>query len=101
VRGRGGSRSSQRPRNALGHDARIRPGFAWGLSSVGRATALHAVGQEFEPPSLHQFPAFVAGFKFAGVQSFMEGRWAQIRRKTAGRIQSDFVDYGRPLTTAY
>ena len=27
----------------------------WGLSSAGRATALHAVGQEFEPPSLHHF----------------------------------------------
>lgn len=25
-----------------------------GLSSVGRATALQAVGQEFDPPSLHQ-----------------------------------------------
>ena len=28
--------------------------FQWGLSSVGRATALQAVGQGFEPPSLHQ-----------------------------------------------
>ena len=26
----------------------------WGCSSVGRAPALHAGGQEFEPPHLHQ-----------------------------------------------
>ena len=25
----------------------------WGISSVGRAPALHAGGQEFEPPILH------------------------------------------------
>jgi hypothetical protein len=25
----------------------------WGCSSVGRAPALHAGGQEFEPPHLH------------------------------------------------
>ena len=27
---------------------------AWGCSSVGRAVALQAIGQEFEPPQLHQ-----------------------------------------------
>ena len=27
--------------------------FNWGISSVGRAPALHAGGQEFEPPILH------------------------------------------------
>ena len=27
----------------------------WGRSSVGRAPALHAGGQEFEPPRLHHF----------------------------------------------
>lgn len=27
----------------------------WGISSVGRAPALHAGGQEFEPPILHFF----------------------------------------------
>ena len=26
----------------------------WGISSVGRASALQAEGQEFEPPILHQ-----------------------------------------------
>ena len=26
---------------------------SWGLSSAGRASALHAEGQEFESPSLH------------------------------------------------
>ena len=28
--------------------------FAWGCSSVGRAVALQAIGQEFESPQLHQ-----------------------------------------------
>ncbi len=32
----------------------------WGLSSVGRATALHAVGQRFDPASLHLFLWFGA-----------------------------------------
>ena len=26
----------------------------WGCSSVGRAVALQAIGQEFDPPQLHQ-----------------------------------------------
>ncbi len=26
----------------------------WGRSSAGRASALHAEGQEFDPPRLHQ-----------------------------------------------
>ena len=28
----------------------------WGCSSAGRASALHAEGQEFDPPHLHQQP---------------------------------------------
>ena len=28
--------------------------ISWGLSLVGRAPALHAGGQEFDSPSLHQ-----------------------------------------------
>ena len=27
---------------------------SWGCSSAGRASALHAEGQEFDPPHLHQ-----------------------------------------------
>ena len=27
----------------------------WGFSSAGRAPALHAGGQEFESPNLHQY----------------------------------------------
>ena len=27
----------------------------WGVSSVGRASALHAGGQEFKSPTLHHF----------------------------------------------
>ena len=30
----------------------------WGCSSAGRAPALQAGGQEFDPPHLHQFTAF-------------------------------------------
>ena len=30
----------------------------WGCSSVGRAPALQAGGQEFEPPQLHQTFAY-------------------------------------------
>ncbi|KTD06090.1 hypothetical protein Lgra_2867 [Legionella gratiana] len=30
----------------------------WGRSSAGRAPALHAGGQEFDPPRLHQFRGF-------------------------------------------
>ena len=29
-------------------------GEKWGRSSAGRASALHAEGQEFDPPRLHQ-----------------------------------------------
>ncbi len=29
--------------------------FKWGLSSAGRAPALHAGGQRFDPARLHQF----------------------------------------------
>ena len=29
--------------------------WSWGCSSVGRAVALQAIGQEFESPQLHQF----------------------------------------------
>lgn len=29
---------------------------SWGISSVGRAVASHATGQEFESPMLHHFP---------------------------------------------
>ena len=30
----------------------------WGISSAGRAPALHAGGQRFEPAILHQFESF-------------------------------------------
>ena len=37
----------------IGHTAYIEI-LSWGLSLVGRAPALHAGGQEFDSPSLHQ-----------------------------------------------
>ena len=33
----------------------------WGCSSAGRASALHAEGQEFDPPHLHQEWAHSSG----------------------------------------
>lgn len=36
----------------------------WGCSSVGRAPALQAGGQEFDSPHLHQFKQFHAHFAF-------------------------------------
>ena len=40
----------------------------WGCSSVGRAVALQAIGQEFESPQLHQprddFKFEISNFKF-------------------------------------
>ena len=34
----------------------VAAGFPWGISSVGRAPALQAGGQRFEPANLHQVP---------------------------------------------
>ena len=41
--------------------AEERPSHVWGCSSAGRAPALHAGGQEFEPPHLHQMWAHSSG----------------------------------------
>ena len=35
-------------------DTQFDKDISWGLSLVGRAPALHAGGQEFDSPSLHQ-----------------------------------------------
>ena len=42
----------------------------WGISSVGRAPALHAGGQEFEPPILQNYlkslkGSFLVGFSYS------------------------------------
>ena len=40
----------------LGLSKEIKRSFIeWGFSSAGRAPALHAGGQEFDPPNLHHF----------------------------------------------
>lgn len=36
------------------HEVRILVSALWGCSLAGRASALHAEGQEFDPPHLHQ-----------------------------------------------
>ena len=40
----------------------------WGCSSAGRAPALHAGGQEFDPPHLHQ--------RVSGIERTAETKWA-------------------------
>ena len=47
----GSERDFQRVRDGRFSKARLHP---WGCSSAGRAPALHAGGQEFDPPHLHQ-----------------------------------------------
>lgn len=47
-------------------DLRVRGGFGWvvarGISSVGRASALHAESQRFESAILHAFDPIAIGF---------------------------------------
>ena len=45
---------SDPPLHKLSADERYLNDISWGLSLVGRAPALHAGGQEFDSPSLHQ-----------------------------------------------
>ena len=40
--------------NQTGTKTEPKPLRNWGCSSAGRAPALHAGGQEFDPPHLHQ-----------------------------------------------
>ena len=40
----------------------------WGFSSVGRAPALHAGGQEFESPKLHHLDDLLGTYK--GIEFF-------------------------------
>ena len=49
----------------------------WGCSSVGRAVALQAIGQEFESPQLHQFEISDLSFEISN------GRVAQLVRACA------------------
>ena len=40
-------------------EEQVAAGFPWGISSVGRAPALQAGGQEFESPYLHHNDIFM------------------------------------------
>ena len=56
-----------------GHSKEGTPKGVWGCSSAGRAPALQAGGQEFDPPHLHQ--TFLETGK-------VEGKWV---KRDAGR----------------
>ena len=58
-----------------------RPGDQWGYSSAGRAPALQAGGQRFDPVYLHH-PLFLERGRsplsfFSAVRSKMRGKWAK------------------------
>ena len=51
----------------------------WGVSSAGRATALQAVGQGFDPPTLHHFILSVLTLR------------TRIRIQTAARVNLPLI----------
>ena len=55
-----------------------------GLSSVGRASALHAEGQEFESPSLHKKPNDIcySVFYFMRVNIYENSQCAKVHFKS-------------------
>ena len=54
----------------------------WGCSSAGRASALHAEGQEFDPPHLHH-TALRGVVRVTSEQTKKHGRIAQMVRAHA------------------
>ena len=54
--------------------------ISWGLSLVGRAPALHAGGQEFDSPSLHQI-------------SRIEKQCFSLKFKQEAMLRADRLDY--------
>ena len=70
----------------------LHPSLVRGCSSVGRAVALQAIGQEFESPQLHQLPNAGGGVRNAECSQFRtphsefrirNGRVAQLVRARA------------------
>ena len=53
----------------------------WGCSSAGRASALHAEGQEFDPPHLHHI--LFRGYEGISERDRKHGRIAQVVRAHA------------------
>ena len=47
----------------------------WGISSAGRAPALHAGGQEFESPILHHFKTRAERLFFNAFQAFLSSNF--------------------------
>ena len=64
-----------------GHSARF--GKTWGCSSVGRAVALQAIGQEFESPQLHQTGILSNETEFVAAEIPENGPVAQLVRACA------------------
>ena len=46
---------NERKQVCIGYPKKRREPDIWGISSAGRAPALHAGGQEFESPILHHY----------------------------------------------
>jgi hypothetical protein len=56
----------------------------WGCSSVGRAVALQAIGQEFESPQLHQ-PSLASELRLGRPARSNEGRALELMEFRAGQ----------------
>ena len=57
---------------------RIQDRLTWGRSSVGRAPALQAGGQEFESPRLHHFLLIVGLIFLIKSMNNKENEWGEV-----------------------
>ena len=70
----------------------------WGYSSVGRASAWHAEGQEFESPYLHQNDrpsAFAGGLSFSDSTGTFEHMRVVIQRVTQASVAIAGIEHAR------
>ena len=63
----------------------------WGISSIGRASALQAEGQEFDSPMLHSMKS---GFFFGGVGLFRRNGWVDVDFATFVHLKPAFSSTG-------
>ena len=62
---------NERKQVCIGYPKKRREPDIWGISSAGRAPALHAGGQEFESPILHHFKIRAERLFFNAFQAFL------------------------------